>query len=308
MSNIPFLDSAHHGKNSWWRYLITIILTLAVAPVVAGAIIGFLLALVIMFFSQNMDVSILLYQLSSTDALMNSPLLFLVLVAIAYALAFFFLYLALRVLHKREFISIINIYKKVRWNKIIKGAGLWFFLMVIADLISYLIAPGDFIINFNPQNFVLLAIIALIAFPIQASLEELVFRGYIMQGIGLLFKKPFSVVIVSAICFAVLHWFNGSNLTMSASITGGAFIIGIMLGIITLADNGIELAVGIHIINNLYVSVIHSAPESGLGSLPSLIVSPMDPYTSPFSLIILSAVVIFVLFRHRKDDLRRVFY
>lgn len=307
MSNMPFLNNVHQGKNNWWRYLITVIVTLVISSVVAGVFLGFFLGVILIFFNHNVNVATLLYQLSSTNALMNSPMLFLVMVALAYALAFFFLYLCLRVIHKRNFISIINIGKKVRWKQILKGACLWLALMVIVDVISYIINPGEFIINFNPQSFILLLIIALIAFPIQASLEELVFRGYLMQGFGLVFKKPFMVIIISSLCFAVLHWFNGANLTMSTSITGSAFIIGMMLGIITLADDGIELAVGIHIVNNLYVSVIHSAPNGGLGSLPSLIVSPLDPYSSPTALIILAVVVIGVLFRNRKDDLRRIF-
>ncbi len=64
---------------------------------------------------------------------------------------------------------------------------------------------------------------------------------------------------------------------------------------------------GVHIANNLYVSVIHSSPDAGLGNLPSLMVSPSDPYTAPLTLILASALLVLILFRGRYQDLGRIF-
>jgi hypothetical protein len=299
-SNILFLDNAKLGKNNWWRYLITIILSLLIASVVAGALLGVFIVIGILIFKQSFNVD-LIYQL------LEEPTFLIFLVGLSFSISFIFLYLCTRILHKKEFISLINIKNKVRWNRIAKGAGAWLIIIGAFDLVSYLIDPTGFKISFNFQKFWVLAILALIAFPIQASFEEVFFRGYLMQGISLIFKKPVWVLLISALAFSLLHWWNAGTVIMSISIVMSTFIIGLVLGIIALADNGIEMAMGVHIINNIYVSVIHSSPESGLGNLPSIFISSPDPYTSPIFLGLAAIILIYVLFINKIEDVLKIF-
>lgn len=299
-SNILFLDNAKRGKNNWWRYLITIILSLLIASVVAGALLGVFIVIGIFIFKQSFNVN-LIYQL------LEEPTFLIFLVGLSFSISFIFLYLCTRFLHKKEFISLINTKNKVRWNRIAKGAGAWLIIIAAFDLVSYLIDPTGFKISFNFQKFWILAILALIAFPIQASFEEVFFRGYLMQGISLIFKKPIWVLLISALTFSLLHWWNAGTVIMSISIVMSTFIIGLVLGIIVLADNGIEMAMGVHIINNIYVSVIHSSPESGLGNLPSIFISNADPYTSPIFLGLAAIILIYVLFINKIEDVLKIF-
>jgi membrane protease YdiL (CAAX protease family) len=299
-SNILFLDNAKRGKNNWWRYLITIILSLFIASVVAGALLGVFIVIGILIFKQSFNVD-LIYQL------LEEPTFLIFLVGLSFSISFIFLYLCNRFLHKKEFISLINTKNKVRWNRIAKGAGVWLIIIAAFDLVSYLIDPTGFKISFNFQKFWILAILALIAFPIQASFEEVFFRGYLMQGISLIFKKPICVLLISALTFSLLHWWNAGTVIMSISIVMSTFIIGLVLGIIVLADNGIEMAMGVHIINNIYVSVIHSSPESGLGNLPSIFISNADPYTSPIFLGLAAIILIYMLFINKIEDVLKIF-
>lgn len=299
-SNILFLDNAKRGKNNWWRYLITIILSLLIASVVAGALLGVFIVIGILIFKQSFNVD-LIYQL------LEEPTFLIFLVGLSFSISFIFLYLCTRFLHKKEFISLINTKNKVRWNRIAKGAGAWLIIIAAFDLVSYLIDPTGFKISFNFQKFWILAILALIVFPIQASFEEVFFRGYLMQGISLIFKKPIWVLLISALTFSLLHWWNAGTVIMSISIVMSTFIIGLVLGIIVLADNGIEMAMGVHIINNIYVSVIHSSPESGLGNLPSIFISNADPYTSPIFLGLAAIILIYVLFINKIEDVLKIF-
>lgn len=50
---------------------------------------------------------------------------------------------------------------------------------------SILLAPENFTWNFNAAPFFILVAISFIFIPFQTSFEELLFRGYFMQGIGL---------------------------------------------------------------------------------------------------------------------------
>ena len=45
MSRITFLDNADEGKNNWWRYLVTIILTWGVPSVLEIIVLIYLLSL-----------------------------------------------------------------------------------------------------------------------------------------------------------------------------------------------------------------------------------------------------------------------
>jgi membrane protease YdiL (CAAX protease family) len=301
VSNIPFLNNAKKGNNSILRYLITIILSLFVSSLVAGAFLAIFIVIWVLLFKQGLNVEGLINQI------LKDPLFLIVMVGLSFSISYLFLYLCVRFIHKKTFISIINTGNKVRWKKIGIGALAWLGIIVILDIISYLIDPGSFKISLNPQGFWILALLALIAFPIQASFEEVFFRGYLMQGISLIFERPWVVLMVTSLCFALLHWWNGGTVIMSISIVLGTFIIGLMLGILTMADNGIELAIGVHIINNIYVSVIHSSPDGGLGNLPSLVVSPSDPYLSPVILALAAVILIGVLFRNRREDVLRIF-
>lgn len=299
-SSIPFLNNAKQGKNSIWRYLITIVLSIGVASLVAGVFLAIFIIMWVLLFKPGLSVNII-------NQLLQDPLFLIFLVGLSFSISYLFLYLCLRFIHKKNFISIINTGNKIRWNRIGVGAAAWLGIIVILDIISYIIDPNSFKISLNPQGFWILALLALIAFPIQASFEEVFFRGYLMQGFSLIFKRPWVVLLVTSLCFSLLHWWNGGTIVMSLSIVLGTFIIGLMLGILTMADNGIEMAIGVHIINNLYVSVIHSSPDSGLGNLPSLIVSPSDPYLSPVILALAALILIGVLFRNRREDVLRIF-
>ena len=53
-------------------------------------------------------------------------------------------------------------------------------------MISYYADPSQIEVQFNPVKFTILFIISIILFPFQIGLEEYLFRGYLMQGIGVL--------------------------------------------------------------------------------------------------------------------------
>ena len=50
---------------------------------------------------------------------------------------------------------------------------------------GYLISPENYEINFKLKEFLILLIIAVCLIPIQTSVEEIVFRGYLMQGLAI---------------------------------------------------------------------------------------------------------------------------
>jgi len=128
-----------------------------------------------------------------------------------------------------------------------------------------------------------------------------------MQGFGLLTKKPIIPLLATSIIFGLVHVMNGSNMTLSIFPVIEASIIGLMLGIITLGEDSIETATGIHIMNNLYVALIVSTEGSVLGDVPSVLSVPADPSGSVFLTIILSVIAIVIIFWGKKDRLLAIF-
>lgn len=303
MSRITFLDNATKGKNDWWRYVLTIILSLGGGIIVSLIIFTVALILYIVSLSANGPTDVL----TSISGIVENPFILILMTGVLYGICGALFYICMRFLHKRTIISLINAVSRMRWKMLLKGVGLWFLILFIFTLPDLIFNPGSYNISFDPKSYGFLLVLCLLVFPIQASLEELVFRGYLMQGFSLLTKKPWVPLLVTTLLFGLMHVANAPG-NFGIAIMIDATIIGLMLGIIALGDNGIETAMGIHIANNLYVALIFNSANSGLPNVPALVTSePADPFSGiPFT-IIMAALTIAVLFWNRRDNLKNIF-
>ncbi|MGF7119565.1 CPBP family intramembrane glutamic endopeptidase [Methanobacterium oryzae] len=298
ISEISFLHNAESGKNNWWRYLLTIVATWG-AQIALGMVIW--IALMIILVMQG-DLSLTTYYKYLYD-----PFFILPLTLIGSVASFIVLYLFIRFIHIRSFTSVITTKLKINWMRILKGVGLWLAILGTITVISLLIQPEGYQFTFNSRTFGILLIISLITFPIQASFEEVFFRGYLMQWFGLLSKKPIIPLVATSLIFGIVHLMNGANMTVSIFPVIEASIMGLMLGIITLGEDSIETAMGIHIINNIYAALIVSTEGSVLGDVPSVLSSSYDPYSSILWSVIIALVAIVIIFWGKKDKLFAIF-
>ncbi len=303
ISSISFLENASEGKNNWWRYLLTVILSLVGGSLVAGLVLGLLLIFLSVFASGG--ISNITNFIEST---INSPFTLVILVGISYSISFFLFYICLRFLQHKHLLKIINTVSGLRWKLLFKGLILWALILFILSLPDLIFNSGSYQITYNSGSFLILLIICLLVFPIQASFEEILFRGYLMQGFSLVSKKPWVPLLITSILFGCVHFFNGTNIYTDLSIVASTFIIGMMLGVIALGDNGIETAMGVHIANNLYVALLYNSTDSGLPGLPSMVTAQAaDPFTGLPLLILAALLMITILFWNRKEDIVRIF-
>jgi uncharacterized protein len=301
MSNISFLDNATEGKNNKGSYLLTVAIT-----IIGGSFASILF--IILFMLIYVFSSGIIGAESQINLLTYNPLLILLLVGVSYGIYSLLFYLCIRFIHKKRFMAIINTGKNLKWNRILKGALIWTSILTIFTLMALIFENGSLTFNLSFKPFIYLLILSIIVFPIQASFEEIFFRGYLMQGIGLLSKKPVVPLIITSLIFGSIHFYNGSTFSMSISIVMSAMILGLMFGIIVLGENGIETAVGAHIANNLFVAVILNSSDSGLGGLPSLITTQTtDPYSGIPLLLIMVVFMLIIIFWNKKDSFIRIF-
>lgn len=180
----------------------------------------------------------------------------LFLLLIPFATAFLGLLLVVKKMHERSLISITTTRDKIDWNRALYAFVIWSGVTVLLLGIDYLISPEHYEWNFNLKRFALLFVIGVLLIPIQTSLEEFIFRGYLMQGFGGLFKNTWAPLLMTSLIFGSLHLFNPEVEKLGYGILVYYIGTGLFLGIMTLMDEGIELALGFHAANNLVTALL----------------------------------------------------
>ena len=137
--------------------------------------------------------------------------------------------------------------------------GIWGFLSSMIILSGYIISPEEYEINFKLIPFIILTCIAIILIPIQTSFEEYLFRGYLMQGFAGLFRNRWAPLLMTSIIFGCLHLANPEVDKLGYNLVWWYMGTGLVLGIMTLMDEGIELALGVHASNNLFAALLVTA-------------------------------------------------
>jgi len=188
----------------------------------------------------------------------------LFLILISFAVALLGLFIALRSLHAQKMKDIITSRTRVDWKRFFFAFGIWSLFTIVTTLISYFASPKDFVLQFEPVNFLILCLVVIPLIPIQTSVEELVFRGYLMQGFGVLAKNRWFPLAMTSIIFGCLHIMNPEVTEMGYVVIIYYVLTGLLLGIITLMDEGTELSLGFHAANNLIASLLITSDYSVL--------------------------------------------
>jgi uncharacterized protein len=116
--------------------------------------------------------------------------------------------------------------------------------------------------------------------PIQASTEELFFRGYLLQGVGLFSRNIWLLSIISGLLFMAPHFLNPEAAANYVLMGLGYFSMGAFLAYITLRDGRLELALGVHTANNLFTILLANTAISSLPSPSLFTVGVLDPLYS----------------------------
>ena len=172
--------------------------------------------------------------------------------------------IVVKYLHKLRLIDIITSREKVDWKRIFFAFSVWGLFTLCSTIVFYYTSPENFVFNFRPIPFLILFIIAMIMLPIQTSTEEFIFRGYLMQGIGILFKNRWAPLVITSSVFGLMHILNPEVEKMGYIIMVYYIGTGFFLGIITLMDDGMELALGFHAANNLITALLVTSEWSAL--------------------------------------------
>lgn len=249
-----FIEKAFRAKNEWWRYLVGAFAAFMVSQL--GAI-PLIVAVLLKTLREGGDIMDMQDQSKLMTILDSNLTLFLMLLSFAFGMGA--LYLVIRYLHNQNFTDATTGRKKVDWNRILFAFGLVGVISIAMTALDYYMNPDDYLINFQLKPFMILLVIAVIMIPIQTSFEEYLFRGYLMQGIGVAARNRWMPLVITSVIFGGLHFFNPEVGKMGNIIMIYYIGTGFFLGIMTLMDEGLELALGYHAGNNLFGALLVTA-------------------------------------------------
>ena len=179
-------------------------------------------------------------------------------------------------LHDLPIMSIISKRKKIDYNRILFAFTIAGTIISLSVLIGYYLSPENYELNFKLKEFLILTIIAIIFVPIQTSVEEIVFRGYLMQGFGHWLNSRFMALFLTSTIFGFLHFFNPEINKLGNSFIILYIISSFTFGVMTLMDEGLELAMGFHAGNNLFIALLLTADWTVFNT-DSLLIDISDP-------------------------------
>lgn len=250
-----YIGQAHKFKHDSWRYWLGIVVIFIIWQL--GSI-PLAIAVFAKVFQDGGDLNTLG---EDPNALMQilSPNLTLFLMLLAFAVGLGGIWLWIKKVHEQSFTALTTTRKKIDWSRFWYGFLLIGVTTTLLTLIEYVWHPESFEVQFNWGSFLILFIIAVLMVPLQTSFEEYFFRGYIMQGLGLMTKTRWVPLIFTSVVFGVMHAFNPEVDKMGSIIMIYYIGTGFFLGIITLMDRGLELALGFHAGNNLIGALLVTA-------------------------------------------------
>ncbi|HKO78596.1 MAG TPA: CPBP family intramembrane glutamic endopeptidase [Flavobacterium sp.] len=280
-----FIEQGIDINNKFWKYI------LGSMFIIGASFVGQLPMLAMILFQTSFQGKV--YPTTDQE-LMNffEPNLNLFLLLISFVFALGGIYFAVRFLHKQAFLSIVTSRKKMDWKRVFFSFFVWSIFTVVSTLLICYLNPADFKANFQLIPFLILVAIATLLVPIQTSVEELIFRGYLMQGFANLWGNKWFPLLMTSIIFGLMHLFNPEVTKMGNIIMVYYIGTGFLLGIMTLMDDGMELALGFHAANNLIGALLVtsdwsafqtysifkdvSEPEAGLDIIfPVVVIYPL---------------------------------
>ena len=257
MSN-AYLDIARQGKNNWWRYLLGTII-IAFFWLVIGSIV-----LAIFLFSPSINNG-----LNPSEFLRKPSISAYLIINLQFIFFLLGIFLAIRWLHKRQFLTLVSADAAIKWKRFFQGFAVWFLIQSILFGIAYILDPSNLEFTFKPVQWFILLACAVILTPIQTSTEELFFRGYILQGFGLITKQPLILMIINGVLFMLPHLANPEVERGFLWMALYYFSFGVFCSLLTLKDNRLELAFAVHAANNLFIILFVSAEDSAI-RVPSM--------------------------------------
>ncbi len=280
---MEWLHNTQTGNSKWWSWWVGLIVII-IFYVILGSIplvIGTMMGLVAIDENGSM---------LGGDA---NPVQF-ALVMISPIMLFVGVWVAQRLVHRRTLTELTST-TQFRWPLVWQSMAIWLGMGILFIVLESLIYPERYTWTFDAGAWLMIAPLVLLLIPIQASGEELFFRGYLMQAVARLWAQPVFLVLLSGVAFMAPHLANpemGSALGGEIPMALNYFLVGVGTAVLSVRDNGTERAIGMHVVNNLFAGIVVGYEGSVLGTPTIIQTSVIDAWLGVVTVIISFLVLI----------------
>lgn len=247
-NKMDFIKQAAPYKNSIFVYIAGFLFAL-----VGGQLLGSIPLGIAVFLNDDSGIMTTdIYSLSETLGANT----FLALILFPFVCSFAALFFWLKMVHRQPLLNALTGRSAFDWKRFTFAFAVWGSFLTLSVFIDFTLSPENYVVNFQFNKFLGLLIIAILLIPIQTTFEELLFRSYLMQGIGLVSKSRAAALFITSLVFGLLHLSNPEIGKLGYSVIIIYIAMGFLLGIITLMDQGTELVIGFHAVNNLATALL----------------------------------------------------
>ena len=268
---LPFHRLARtYSAYRWWK-------TLLVGLIALGLYLGLLLLVALVFVfvaigNPELESAADEVMISIDSVDMSDPFIF-VISMVSLILMLPVILLATRMMNVQKVGSLTSVAGRMRWGWLGLCALVALGVLALSFGITFVVdalAGLGFSPDFNAPDMWLLLGLTILLVPFQATAEEYVFRGYLMQLVGGWLRHPAFAILLPIPLFMMGHAYD-----IYGQLDVGFFALA--AGWLTWRTGGLEAAIALHVVNN---SAIFSLGAIGLvdvsvteSNLPSLIAS-----------------------------------
>lgn len=301
------LESTFAGKNSFWRYIVMFAVILIVSNSI-GAV-PLLIAMALKTASNPEVFSQLSANPNDFSVLGLEPNAGLIMMLFPFIAGLVAFVLLVKPLNNRTFRQVINGTGTIRWSRFFISAFIWLILSAIYFFIYLKLDPANFTINNKTYSLIILSLISFLFIPFQSAFEEVLFRGYLMQGFTSILRNRWFPLVMTSVLFGLMHAFNPEVKEFGFLTMMPQYIIfGLIFGVITILDDGIEAAMGAHTANNIFLCIMVTNKSSALQTPALYEQSNIYPWPEFIGLLVSGIVFIMILkVVFKWDDLSLLF-
>ena len=232
-----------------------------------------------------------------------SPLIFLF-ILLSFPATLIVPYLGQKFLHQRSIKSLHTAASKIRWNRGLQAFFVTWIVLGLFTAILHFTGISSVKSNIGAERFIAYSLICILFLPLQSATEEIIFRGYLNQGIHHLLKNKWVTFAITSFLFMAMHLANpeavaGKESGMHVLTMSHYFLFGFFACLMVWMDDGLESAIGFHAANNTFAGIFVNY-EGSVIPTPSLFIAKSNPAIDVFIAIATLGLITYIIWRTRR--------
>ena len=302
MPTFRFAAQALAGLRGWWRPALTL------AATTAALMLGYVPLMLVAQASRAVRERGLDPSNFTPTVAEVSPWAFLLLILCPFALGLATLGWCVERVERRSWRTlVVGRLGRIRYRRLLAAGVMWLAIAAASDL--FLSARGVIDVRYVGDWSALIPVLlaATLLVPVQAAFEELGIRGYLLQHVALTTSRPLWGILVSSVVFGALHFANPEVGHYGLGPMAVYYIgVGLFLAGISVLDDGLELAVGIHAATNLYAVVAVGYEGSALPMPAAFATEPPEITVTLLTFVIRASLICWVFAKAGRWRLRNL--